>query len=402
MKRYLIVLFLPIFLSAKSLYLSDLPLPVTEIINLQIKSCDKECLDNYLKTGDVFFFVSNFNPKKVADSNLTNYYEELKTKLNIMNITSNKKVKLALLVPKNIIGRYAISTANSILAYLLSKNIDFQLELFDSKDESLEHIKKSVDDIEQSGYRFVIAPLTALGAKNLLLTNSNLTFYIPTVNKNDIKTELPNYLFGGIDYQKQIDKLMLFTNDKIAVFSDESSIGYKLLSYIENSSKHIVYKKIIPQKTTKFRPFLRRNRRLNESSIFLNTPLVKTSLLASQFRFYKISPYALFSTQISYNPLLLSLTQYQDRKRFYIANSIGHIDDKLEVINRLLDNNIKFDWINFSTSIGTDYIYTFYFGEQPERTFSENIVNNQVNYSISIVKPTKSKFEKISFMFDKE
>jgi len=106
-------------------------------------------------------------------------------------------------------------------------------------------------------------------------------------------------------------------------------------------------------------------------------------------------PYALFSTQINYNPLLLSLTQYDDRKNFYIANSIGKSDTNLLAINKLLGNNILFDWINYSTSIGMDYIYTLYFNNNAKRLFNENIISNQVNYNISIVKPTKSSFKEI-------
>jgi len=379
---------------AKSLYLSTLPLPQTNIINLDTKECDAKCLENYLDNGQIFSFLSNYN-NTPNDLNLSDKYETLKIKFNIYNLKTAQNVKIALMVPKNIIGRYTISTTNTILAYLLNKKVNFDFELFDSKDETVQNIANTVKKIEQKGFKFVIAPYTANGVKSLLSINTNLIFYIPTINKSEVSTQKTNFIFGGINYKKQIDKLLLFTNEKIAIFADQSNIGFKLSSYIEDSEKQVVYKKVIPQKLTKFRSFLRHNRRLNNSSIFLNTPLIKTSLLASQFRFYKITPYALFSTQINYNPLLLNLTQFDDRKNMYIANSIGYSDDKLVVTNKLLDNNIQYDWINYSTSVGIDYIYTLYFNSETKRLFDENILSNQVQYNIQVLKPTKSAFKKV-------
>lgn len=381
---------------AKSLYLSGLPLPASNIIDLSIKECDSGCLNDYLQNGEVFSFLSNYK-KSVNDANLSKEYETLKIKLNIFNTKKTNIVKIALMVPKNIIGRYSISTTNTVLAYLLQKGVDFDFELFDSKDETLQNIQDTVKKIEDEGFDFVIAPYTDTGVKRLLSIDTNLIYYVPTINKNEIPTQKTNFIFGGINYKKQIEKLLVFTNDKIAIFADESNMGFKLSSYIQSDGdRRVIYKKIIPQKLSKFKSFLKYNKKLQNSSIFLNTPLVKTSLLASQFRFYKIIPYALFSTQINYNPLLLDLTQYEDRKNMYIANSIGESDDKLVATNKILDNNILYDWINYSTSIGIDYIYTLYFDSDATRTFNENILSNQVNYDIKVLKPTKSAFKEVT------
>ncbi len=379
---------------AKSLYLSTLPLPGTYVINLGVKNCDTTCLRTFLQNEKVFSFLAYYD-KNNTDANLSSSYKILKESLNIQQLVSTQELSIALMIPKQVIGRYAISTANSIIAYLLDRNINFKFELFNCKNETLPLIKESVKKIQESGYSFVIAPFTIKGVNNLAQIKTSLIFYIPTINKIEFSGNNTNFIFGGINYKKQIDKLLSFTNDRIAIFSDKSSIGYKLSSYLQNSDKRIVYQKVIPQSQSNFRSILRYNRSLTNSSIFLNTPLVKTSLLSSQFRFYGILPYALFSTQINYNPLLLSLTQYDDRKNFYIANSIGKSDTNLLAINKLFGNNILFDWINYSTSIGMDYIYTLYFNNNAKRLFNENIINNQVNYNISIVKPTKSSFKEI-------
>ncbi len=347
-----------------------------------------------LKNGQVFSFLAHYN-NSYSNKDFSTTYQMLKLSLNIKKVFLSSEVSIALLVPKKIIGRYAISTANSVIAYLLDRNINFKFELFNCKNETLPLIQNSINQIEAEGYRFVIAPFTLKGVNNLSKINTFLIFYIPTINKSEFKGNNSNFIFGGINYKKQIQKLLPLTNDKIVIFSDESSIGYKLSNFIRNSDKNIVYQKIIPRSKSNFRSILRRNRKLKNSSIFLNTPLVKSSLLASQFRFYKITPYALFSTQVNYNPLILNLTQYDDRKNFYIANSIGKSDADLVAINKLLGNNIMFDWINYSTSIGMDYIYTLYFNNSAKRLFNENIIGNQVNYNISIVKPTKSSFKEI-------
>ncbi len=393
-------LFLTIFIIfsqlvfAKSLYLSELPLPSVQIINLNTNECNTQCLNNLLSNGQIFSFLSKYNIIS-SDKNLTEKYHILTTLLNIKDNQSINQVSIALLFPKKIIGRYAISTSNSVLAYLLKQNISFKLELFDCHNETFPMIEKAVQNIQEQGYSFVIAPLTSKGVEELAKINTPLIFYIPTVNKNDFSFHRPNFIFGGISYKKQIEKLLPLTNDKIAIFSDESSIGYKLSRFVKDSDKSIVYQKVIPQSETRFRSFLKYNRRLENSSIFLNTPLIKSSLLSSQFRFYKIKPYAIFSTQINYNPLLLNLTQYDDRKDMFIANSIGTSNPDLVVINKLLGNDIRFDWINYSTSIGIDYLYSLYFDSNSQRLFDENIIDNQVQYKINIVKPTMSSFEEI-------
>ncbi len=398
MKFFITIFFLfSQFLFAKSLYLSNLPLPNAQIININTQKCDYQCLRDLLDNGQIFSFFSNYN-STYTDDNLTKEYQLLKLTLNIKNYNPSNQVSIALLYPKRVIGRYAISTTNSIMAYFLNKKVNFKLEIFDCQNETIVNLKNAIKKIADKGYSFVIAPLTQTGVEKLSQIDNSLVFYIPTVNKSDMLNKNTNFIFGGIDYKKQIEKLLPFTNNKIAIFSDQSPIGFKLSKYVQDGGKNVVYQKVIPQSLTKFRSMLKYNKKLQDSSIFLNTPLVKSSLLSSQFRFYKIRPYALFSTQVNYNPLLLNLTQYQDRKNMYIANSIEQSDMHLTIINKLLDNDIRFDWINYSTSIGIDYLYTVYFNPNANRTFNEKIINNQVNYNVNIVKPTVSSFKELRIM----
>jgi hypothetical protein len=69
----------------------------------------------------------------------------------------------------------------------------------------------------------------------------------------------------------------------------------------------------------------------------------------------------------------------------------------MQELNSLFGHDIVYDWVNYATSIGIDYFYSFYFVPTTTRSFNENIVDNQVNYDISIVKPKRYKFEKEFF-----
>ena len=96
------------------------------------------------------------------------------------------------------------------------------------------------------------------------------------------------------------------------------------------------------------------------------------------------------STQINYNPELLLLTQTKDRKNMLIANSINYHNNVMIESNALLHNNIVYDWINYATSIGADYFYHLI--TSAHREYPQEMINNQIQYPISIVRPTHSGF----------
>ncbi len=76
-----------------------------------------------------------------------------------------------------------------------------------------------------------------------------------------------------------------------------------------------------------------------------------------------------------------------------IANSIDNKNFRLTDINSVLNNDIRFDWINYSTSIGMDFFYTDFIDSfADERLFGESLLNNQVDYGVNIVKPYISEF----------
>lgn len=389
--------FILIFISsifAKDEIPSLIPPAKNIFMNLGIEKCDRSCLIDLLEQGKIFSFLSVYKNHSQFDD-IQNEYDRYASIFHI-NKTGNIKIKLAMLVPEKIIRRYAISTVNSTLAYLLYKKYNFDLKIYNCVDESEASLLNSLSRIRDDGYKYVLAPLTENGAKIVAQNADELVVYIPTVNKKIIKNSNPNIIFGGIDYDKQIQKLMNYATNKVAIFSDNSEIANELNGYVQNSAQHIVYMKQFKNSRINFKKILKWNKRLDNSSIFLNLPLVKASLLASQLRVYDRTPYNLLSTQINYNPMILTLTQYKDRQALLIANSIGQANDAITISNTLLNSDIGYNWVNYSTSIGVDLLYNRYFLQGSNRIFKEEVSDGQVQYQTYIVTPKRYTIEELT------
>ena len=85
------------------------------------------------------------------------------------------------------------------------------------------------------------------------------------------------------------------------------------------------------------------------------------------------------------------MTQEKDREKIVIANSIPlNIDKSVVNTNILLNNDIIYEWVNYSTVVGLDYIYSNV--TDAKRLFSEEIIDGQIVYDVKIVKTTGSGF----------
>jgi hypothetical protein len=335
------------------------------------------------------------------DENPTTIYVEHKEEIDLspkMEFASYPKI--ALLVPKKVIGKYANSIADSILSYLIYKDERFQFELFDSEDESEAHILQQLSAIRHKGYQLVVAAVTQKGAKIIAANEYAMEVYIPTINKKEIDLMRENITFGGIDYEEQIDKLLSYAADKVVIFTDKSALAKKLESYIDNASfSEIAYRKTIQNAKANLSPFIKKNHRLKNASIFLNMPIVKAALLASQLSVHEARQKNILLTQICYNPLLFTLTQAKERETMFIANSIGETDFALKDINMILGTNVDFAWVNYSTLIGVDYFVSNFIEGSERKHFVEQMVNNQIRYKIDILKPIHSRFERVDNSF---
>jgi SRSO17 transposase len=395
MKKFFLLVCFVSSLFAVGTKISHIPAAKTVFIDLDESVCDEACLASYLQNNEIFSFLSKYHGA-IEDEEIKNRYIYFQALFRIVSDES-MSIKVAILVPQKSIRRYAITTVNSIVAYMLSKNHDFEVSVFNSIDEEESSIKEAIEEIKRQNHQYVIAPVTIKGAQELVKYSQNLLIYIPTLHLNEFNNLNSNIIFGGIDYEEQVSRLLKYSNSKVSLFWDGSLLGENLNEIIKKQVPHISYEQAIDNSKVNFKRIFKDNNKLNNSSIFLNTPLVRTSLIASQLRFYEREPYSLLSTQINYNPLILTLTQFEDREKLYIANSIGKTSTKLEEINALFGHNIVYDWVNYSASIGVDYIYTRHLLPTENQEFREKIEDNQVIYDISIVKPKRYKFEKELF-----
>ena len=201
-------------------------------------------------------------------------------------------------------------------------------------------------------------------------------------------------IYGGINYDEQIKELsQLNPQIKAASFYDSSYIGNTIHQSVLKYNPEISYSMAFNLKdNTNFTKEMKKLQPiLNDSRIFLNTPLINSSIILSQITYYDIQTQGIYSTQINYNPTLLSITQAKDRDNMYIANSIGKLEDLFVEEAKLLNADLEYDWINYATALGIEY---FYLKNIPsaKRFFDEKIYNNQVQYDIQILSPKNNRF----------
>ncbi len=383
----------------KSFLISPLPLPKTIVLNIETKECDEETMWEYLDKGEIFSFLSLATTCPM-DEELKQEYRLYSAMFQISRPLSSEGLAIAILSPINKIGKYSSTTTKSVISYLLYKKIPFNIKMFPLEDEERETLKKSIELIEEEGFRYVIAPLTGKGAKTLFEIETDLKIYLPTINSSivaDIERE-NSPIFGGIDYERQIEELLGFTSEKIAIFYDgRSSLAERLTEMIEtkaNPKKVKIYR--LTKESYNLKRYFYQNSDLNASDIFLNTPIVKSALILSQLTLFDLEPPNILSTQINYNPLLFTLTQPKDRKNLIIANSINSSHHLLSEFNSLLNNDMEFNWINYSTSIGADLFYHDLTAEA--REFDEELKESQIIYTITLQRALKGGFVPVMFL----
>jgi len=361
-------------------------------------------MQTYLDNGMIFSFLAH------ADAKLENeqHDEVRKMSISILNLGSyivGGKLRIALLLPYKVIGRYASSTTDASFAYLIAKNHSFELKSYKIENEDIDEIKKALLEISNDGFNYVIAPFTQKGADAISEINPEINIFFPTINKKDV-TSTSSYLhYGGIDYQAQSDMLLKEAVSPLVIFYDDTTIGNKLSQYEEKAylaasdtiEKKSVVKFAIPKRTTNLEKQLSDNKSIVEGTFFINTPIVKTGMIMSQLTLYEANAAKVLSTQINYDPLILSITQFEDRKNMIIANSITENNNILIETNLLLGNDIVYDWINYTTTVGVDYFYSK--ATREDREYNIELKDNQMIYQIELLNPAMYRFVKYNSRF---
>jgi len=395
--KKIIASFISFFMISSPLFaisqrMSPIMVPQQFYLDPDGEPCSSYCLESFLKEGFYFSFLAKYPSAIMPDETLREIYADLSIQFGLDAQGDKPAIRLAVLMPQKRIRGYAISTVNTLIAYLLHREHHFEIQVYNLDDEDGDSIKAAIDSIKSDGYQYVVAPVTPEGALQLAHYSNGLQLFIPTVNRNLVPYAPNGVLFGGIDYAQQIQVLMDHANHKVAIFSDGSPLAQTLDKLTQDLAGTVVFRQELDNSRISFKGMLKNNTRLQNSSIFLNTPLVKSSLVASQLRVYDIAPHALLSTQINYHPMLLSLTQYEDRKNLLIANAIDFVPSRLRIVNSLLGHSIEYDWVNYATSVGIDYFYTNYFNPGATTFFKESVTNSQVDYATKLFKAGRYNF----------
>ncbi len=394
-------------LHAKSYLFSPLPPANQQIITTE--PCSLKCLKDLMLQNQIFSFVSQYDNNN-QDESLKIYYKDILNKLNPIFIASQTpikesyepKIELAILLPKKIVGRYAISVMNTLLAYLNTRNNDFNIQVFDSNEESPEKLEQTYKEIEKEKFPFVIALLTKEGVENLIQnTTINTPTYVPTVNRaqleNNIKLALNERLyFGGIDYKEQLSMLTAFINPNSPVieYDDDGLMGERLRQITESLNIAIKHQENISyrQATSFSKNFKKNDTFFKNSTLILNTPTTKSGLILSQIGLLEERPVKILSAQINFNPSLLLLTQPKDRKNLFIVNALQNSDETFIEYASLLESDLRHDWVNYSSAIGLEMFLSM-LDPHFKKSFQESLEDNQVRYHNQIYQALGYSFE---------
>ena len=385
---------------------SPISLPQTEILKPKYLECNLSCLNNFLNNDLTFSFlayVQDYENKDITDLGILEKKLLFDSFFNILNSNKFTSFRIAVIIPEKIIGRYSEFVLKSIYSYIITRNIeDFEIKTYYIGNETNQSIAEAINQITIERYQNVIAPFTIQGAKILNKLHPNIYIYIPTVNIHDIDLPNRNILFGGINYRTQIQTLLKFIDRdrNISLFYDNSSIGKKLnnivLEELNNTAPevNISLQVLVSKRVTNFAKYFKDHNETQGNMYFINTTQDKNSIILAQLTTFDQQPSKIFTTQTNYSSLILDMTQPYDRKNVYIANVISKdINNSLVDTNSIFDNDIFYDWVNYSTSIGLDYFFHLNTGQN--RLFREPFINNQVQYKIRIMRPKKSKFDEM-------
>jgi len=308
----------------------------------------------------------NFSQEK-NNSKVETVTEEFNTSFK----TLNPHIDIAIVFKKNILNRYKKNIINSINAYLLYKNVDFNIKVFNNIQDA-------------SNYYENILYFTTDANLSMLKEYPN-NFFFPIIFNPSEKSD--NLFFAGLNFKNQIDKLIAFMKEKKAIIINSNTIMAKKLTLIETNSTNAT---IMSDNNINYKE-------LNQSYIFFNTPSNKTAQILSNINYQNIETNLQFSSQINYDPLLIKLTQPQDVEKLLIANSLINIPLTLDSYNELFNTNIRFNWLNYTTSLLLNKIYNISSNGEEFflNDFKMNIFNNQVEYKTKIYQIIDNSFREV-------
>ena len=296
--------------------------------------------------------------------NTTSTITEDELDFNDTYVTIANKANIAVIINKDKFFKYIPSLMNALNAYLIQKNIDYNITLYD--------IDQNISNITSNDIIYVSTNVDKLNE----LKEYNKTFYFPLINKNETNITAKNFYFGAINYKTQINTLSQFIDDKTDIITDKTLTANKLLYYEKNLTfinniyqfPNIYYKD------------------LNNSFVFFNTSSGKTAQVLSRITQKEIDTKLLLAPQIDFSPLIISLTQPKDIEKLIIANSIINPPLFINEYANLINSDIKYNYLNYASAVLLNKAYNkqnnldeFYMSD-----FNIYIFDNQVNYKTKL------------------
>ena len=305
--------------------------------------------------------------------------------------TSKVKMKVAFLYPSNLVSKYAKSSIGTVSGYLSFQNSDYELIVIDTENENSAKIAAAFQQVREENIKNVIALFTpnSVGTLNSVVT-SDLKVYLPLIEKKDASSSNSSLIFGSISYDDQIRKLSTYSSGNDIMFYQDSNLGSKLKRSYESVVSDARFKREINRSENNFKGIVTGSG-IGGSTLFLNTDIVKTSMILSQLRAYDVTPKVVLSTQLNYDPLLMTLTQEQDREQLILANSIDVVDKELKDYIATFGGDIQYEWVDYSTLVGINYLY---YGKN-SNLVPTKIDNNQALYNPRLFKCTEYGFSEI-------
>ncbi|MDE6979624.1 MAG: hypothetical protein K2O85_08675 [Helicobacter sp.] len=389
-------------LFAREQRLSPLPLPTMEMVNTNPIECDIVCLSELLQEGQIFSFLARFG-QNIKDNRLLSTFSTLMEQhgfgLAYANQNSDAQVKIALILPKKSIGSYSLSTINTVLAYLTSQPYSFFFEVFDIGEEDLQGLSTVLGTIENRGFGGAIAICTTKAIPFIPQLTPKIPLFIASVHKEQVipnNSLSSNLLFGGISYHEQIATLKRFMEPsaRAVLFNDESATGLRIANEIKQEHIPVALEESLNSKTisTFGRNLKYQANILRGSNLFLNTPINNSAFILSQLTYNRIQPATILTTQLGFNHALFTLTQQNDRLFLFVSSVTGRKIGDIREYAALLDVDLYYDWIHYSTAIGAEYLYHQLFSDS-KKWFSEKFRENQVKYEVKVYRARNHQFE---------
>ena len=343
--------------------------------------------------------IENQTPSKPKGSSENDIDKQIDKSSNVQSVasiqsdidTTKIKMKVAFIYPSNLVSKYAKSSISTVSGYLSHQNSDYELIVIDTETENSGKIASAFQQVRDENIKNVIALFTpnSVGTLNNVVT-SDLKVYLPLIEKKDVSTSNNSLIFGSISYEDQIKKLSSYSSGSDVMFYQDSNLGSKLKRAYESVVSDARFKREISKNENNFKGIVTGSG-LSGSTLFLNTDIVKTSMILSQLRAYDVYPKVILSTQLNYDPLLMTLTQEQDREQFILANSIDVVDKELRDNVSTFGGNIQYEWVDYSTLVGINYLY---YGKN-SNLVPTKIENNQAVYTPRLFKCTEYGFLEI-------